>query len=453
MDSHGNGQGEHSKGHGVHLPDPSFWPIIVGISALIAGAGLIWWSDSPDSAFAGPLMGIGLLSVLLSAGGWAYEDGRMRKQAEEGHGPEPARPLFTQVLTFAIAEGQLDAARAAGGVLHAIEHTDLRDIEGFQDFRITVSPATAGPSQVLVETTWKGREGLATYEETRATLLDAVVNHEEQVVAGTVQVFDMDVLRDTKDTSFKFGMPAAATLVGSLVLSGFALGGALSLFQNDEKAAADGGNGGETPTPTGPVTEATVDGLDTRFSPNTLTLVANADVKVTFANKGAQLHNLHFLDKQGGADLAPGTKGEIIRGGESQVLSFKTPGVGTYFYLCDVHPTAMTGTLQVAEAPAGGGGSTSGPSINAADTKFDKTTLEATAGADYSITIKNTGKILHNIAFYDRKGGALLPGSKAGVLLKANESETLTFKAPAAGTYYFQCDVHPAEMNGQFVVK
>ncbi len=457
MEPHGNDHGGQGEGHNVHLPDPSFWPILVGVSAMLAGIGLIWWSGEPDSAFAGPLFGIGILSVLLSAGGWAYEDGRMRKKAEEGHGAEPAQPLYTQVLTFAIAEGQLDAARASGGVLAAVERTDLRDIEGFQDFRITVSPASAGPSQVLVETTWKGREGLATYESTRTTLLDTIGDHEEQVVPGTVQVFDMDVVRDTKDTSFKFGLPAAATLIGSLAIGGFAFGGGLTLFQKESTTVADGGgNGGETPAPTGPSTALTVDGLDSRFRPASISLVANADVKVTFANKGVQLHNIHFLDKKGGQELAPGAKGAIIKGGESEVLSFKTPGVGSYFYQCDVHPDVMVGTLQVAEAPAGGsagGGAPGGPTINAADTKFDKNTLEATANAEFSITIKNTGKALHNLSFYDKKAGAMLAGTKVGTFLKAAESETITFKPPAAGTYYFQCDIHPNEMNGSFVVK
>src|SRR5690606_22112968 len=108
-----------------------------------------------------------------------------------------------QVLTFAIAEGALDKARGESGVLTEIDSRDsvLRDLAGFQDLRIVVSPAETGPSQVLVETTWANREGLATYDETKDTLLDILTRHSDEVVAGSVQVFDMEVVRDTKDVA------------------------------------------------------------------------------------------------------------------------------------------------------------------------------------------------------------------------------------------------------------
>ena len=42
MDSHGAGNGEHGEEHGVHLPDPSAWPLVVGLAAFVLGAALIW---------------------------------------------------------------------------------------------------------------------------------------------------------------------------------------------------------------------------------------------------------------------------------------------------------------------------------------------------------------------------------------------------------------------------
>src|SRR5690606_6651538 len=115
---------------------------------------------------------------------------------------------YTQVITFAIADGQYEAASAEDGVLGKIDSADtaLRDLAGFQDLRIVAAPAETGPSQVLVETTWSDREGLARYDETRQTVLDMVGEFEDQVVPGTVQVFDTVVVRDTKDVAVKFGM-------------------------------------------------------------------------------------------------------------------------------------------------------------------------------------------------------------------------------------------------------
>ena len=95
---------------------------------------------------------------------------------------------------------------------------------------MTVSPAETGPSQVVVETTWSGREQLASYNETRQSMLDILARHDEQVAPGSVQVFDMEVLRDTKDTSFRFGWAGAATILGSLAILGFMLGAGLTLF-------------------------------------------------------------------------------------------------------------------------------------------------------------------------------------------------------------------------------
>ncbi len=38
-------------------------------------------------------------------------------------------------------------------------------------------------------------------------------------------------------------------------------------------------------------------------------------------------------------------------------------------------------------------------------------------------------------------------------LISAAKTGTLTWTAPAPGTYQFRCDVHPAEMTGTVTVK
>jgi plastocyanin len=356
MDSHATEHGNgHGEGHAVHLPDPSIWPFVVGLASLLAGVALIWWARAGDNAFAGPMVGAALAVVLISAGGWAWEDSRMRRKAEEGHGTEPRAPRYNQVLTFAIAEGALDAARARDGVLAALDSADLRDLEGFEDLRITVSPAAEGPSQALVETTWRGREGIADYEASRQTLLDILSAHTDEVVPGTVQVFDMEVIRDTKDTSFRFSLGAATTVLVGLLIGGFALGGALSIFQSE--ATAGGGNG----EPTAPADPYEIIGRDNFYTRTTLEAPPETEVTFTFNNRGRALHNLAFYtDESVSTPLAEGSVGNIIAGGQSDAVTFTTPGPGTYFFHCDLHPDTMKGQFIVREGapPPGGGAAT-----------------------------------------------------------------------------------------------
>jgi len=451
MDQHNSGHGGYGNAHGTPSPAPSFWALLVGLAALVTGVSLIWWSRDDSSNFAGPLLGLSAAMAVVAAGAWAYEDRRSKHRVDSGLVPATRDARYTQVVTFAIADGQLEAARAEDGVLSAIERCELQDMDGFQDLRVIASPSETGPSQVLVETTWSGREALTTYEETRRTLLDVLNVHAGQVVPGTVQVFDMEVVRDTKDTSFKFGFGTAATLLVSLAVGGIALGAGITAFQNDNAAA----NGNVTPAPSdgGLAIVAT----DNKFDKTTLTAPPDTDVTVSFKNAGKVQHNIHFLDKKGGQDLAPGAAGNILPGGQSETLTFKTPAAGTYYFQCDVHPDQMTGTFKVdasAAAPAAGGASAAAAqTLVAKGTKFDKSSIQAQAGKEFSLTIDNKDTVKHNIHVLDKKGGEDLAPGAAGKLVDGGLSDTIKFTPPAAGKFYFQCDVHPDQMFGDFVVK
>ncbi|MGE5596516.1 MAG: cupredoxin domain-containing protein [Hyphomicrobiales bacterium] len=466
MSSQSAGHGGHDDPE-VHLPDPSVWPLVAGVAAAIFGAALIFWSRDRDNDFAGPLVGLTLLLLFLSAFGWGWQDYHMRRKAALGeHAPARRNPRFTQVVTFAIAEGQLAAARATDGIITELEGSDLRDVAGFQDLRIIVSPADVGPSQVLVETTWSEREDLATYEETRRSLVDRIARHGAEVVPGSVQVFDMEVVRDTKDTSFKFGLGAAASVFGALIVGGFMLGAGLTAFQEDRPVA----EGGETPGTTTP-DPYRVTATDNKFNVNTLAAPPNTQVTFTLVNNGTAPHNLAFYtDESASTPLAEGSVGNHLDGGNTEEITFTTPGPGTYYFHCDFHPDQMNGTFIVsADAPApggagggaGGGGAENGGGeapaggavVNATDNKFDKASLEATAGQELTVTLNNKGKVPHNIHFYDKKGGDTLADGAEGAILQGGKTETLKFTPPQPGQYYYQCDLHPDQMNGTLTVK
>ncbi len=453
MDSQHNEHGGHGEGAGVHLPDPSVWPLIVGLAALVVGLALIWWSRDRNNDFSGPILGAAVVCALVAAAGWAYDDSRMRKKAETGHGGHAEGPVrFTQVLTFAIPEGELAAARGEGGVIQALEKSDLRDVDGFQDLRVVVTPAGSGPAQALAETTWSAREGLAAYDATRQTLLDVVTGHSSQVVPGSVQVFDMEVVRDTKDVTFKFGLGAAGALFGALIAGGFMIGAGLTLFQDDAVVVANGG--GEAPVENPYAVTAT----DNKFDKATLTAPPETEVTFDFTNKGKAKHNLSFYQAAGGAVIK---EGGIIDGGATEKVTFKTPAAGTYYFQCDLHPTEMKGTFEVkagaaapgAAAGGGGGEGAGGVTVTGTDNKFDKTSLTASAGKEFAVTFANKGKVKHNLSFYDKQNGSILvPGKSEGAIIDGGKSETLKFTPAAAGKFWFQCDLHPTEMKGELVV-
>jgi plastocyanin len=86
--------------------------------------------------------------------------------------------------------------------------------------------------------------------------------------------------------------------------------------------------------------------------------------------------------------------------------------------------------------------------VTAADLEFDATSIEATAGEAFTITLINNDSASHNLSVYTEEGGERIV---EGVVI--GEGETTEIEVPAldAGTYFFVCDLHP-DMNGPLVV-
>jgi plastocyanin len=89
--------------------------------------------------------------------------------------------------------------------------------------------------------------------------------------------------------------------------------------------------------------------------------------------------------------------------------------------------------------------------LSAKGLKFDKKTLVVPASQYVTIHLDNKdGGVLHNLSVYtDRSAKTKL---FAGETFQGNATKDYSFTAPAAGVYYFRCDVHP-DMNGAFIVK
>ena len=88
--------------------------------------------------------------------------------------------------------------------------------------------------------------------------------------------------------------------------------------------------------------------------------------------------------------------------------------------------------------------------VGAAASGFDTDCLAAPAGEAFTIEFDNQDQgVPHNVAIYDQEGGTEL---YKGEIITGVDTASYSADALDAGTYYFQCDVHP-NMNGTFVVQ
>ncbi len=80
---------------------------------------------------------------------------------------------------------------------------------------------------------------------------------------------------------------------------------------------------------------------------------------------------------------------------------------------------------------------------------FDKRSLSAAANQPVVLQFNNEDVgTLHNFAIYtNRNATTKIFGSD---LVTGPKVETLNFTAPAPGSYFFRCDVHPDTMTGTF---
>lgn len=108
--------------------------------------------------------------------------------------------------------------------------------------------------------------------------------------------------------------------------------------------ATDGGDntGGGTVAVSGGTVEITAD--DLAFDANVIQATAGEAFTVTFVNNDTMPHNISFYMEEGGEEIVVG---EVINGGETVEVEVPALDAGEYFFVCDVHPAEMTGSLVV----------------------------------------------------------------------------------------------------------
>ncbi|MBI3750499.1 MAG: cupredoxin domain-containing protein [Chloroflexi bacterium] len=82
------------------------------------------------------------------------------------------------------------------------------------------------------------------------------------------------------------------------------------------------------------------------------------------------------------------------------------------------------------------------PSLTASNQSgFDKTELDVPANVGFSLVLHNNDSVQHNVSIYSDQGHSqrVFGGEVANA-----GTHVYHVQALASGTYYFQCDIHPA---------
>lgn len=180
------------------------------------------------------------------------------------------------------------------------------------------------------------------------------------------------------------------------------------------------------------------------FDKGTIAVPAGGYVTVHFSNQdsGTQ-HNFAVYDSPSAQAVL--FQGATITGQATADYSFFAPTApGSYFFRCDVHPTTMTGAFVVVPTVT--------VTLTAKKMAFDKKTITVPAGAYVTLHFANEDAgVSHNVAVYCCPGARVIYFQ--GAVITGPQTTDYAFFAPEnPGTYFFRCDVHPAQMTGDFVV-
>ena len=196
----------------------------------------------------------------------------------------------------------------------------------------------------------------------------------EDGVASPAQLDGQQAMYERRrliDEVVKTGVPAAAAsqrdssssgalavlyLLIPLLVIGF-----LALNRNDAEpsSAEEGPPAAEGEGPGGGGGSNVIVALNTAFETEEITTEAGSTVSGTLENQDPVDHNIAFFESEDDTSDPESAffTSDTAGGGESVDFEFTAPDdPGDYPFICDFHPTTMTGTLVVEEGGGGGGG-------------------------------------------------------------------------------------------------
>jgi plastocyanin len=194
--------------------------------------------------------------------------------------------------------------------------------------------------------------------------------------------------------------------------------------------------------------------------------VAQSGWTQTFPTNNAGMHNLVISNGQptwtgqdfgntGGAVATGTATATMTANPTATVTAGITPTTTATTTITETAASTATATATVTSTgtSSGAGGTTYYADVlTARNIAFDKTTLTVPAGATVALTFVNDDAgVPHNFALYTDSSATT--AIFKGAIVTGQITTVYTFTAPSTpGTYYFRCDVHPTQMNGQFIV-
>ncbi|MEJ7803170.1 MAG: cupredoxin domain-containing protein [Candidatus Limnocylindria bacterium] len=111
-------------------------------------------------------------------------------------------------------------------------------------------------------------------------------------------------------------------------------------------AASTDDGGGNAGGGTIAVTDGAVElsAADIAFDANVIRATAGEAFTITFTNNDTAPHNVSVYTEEGGEEIV---LGDVIDGGATVEVEVPALDAGEYFFVCDIHPNEMTGSVVV----------------------------------------------------------------------------------------------------------
>jgi plastocyanin/heme-degrading monooxygenase HmoA len=323
---------------------------------------------------------------------------------------------YVQTVLVQIAASKLNEALDPQGLIGELEaHRAIASSRpGFRGMQMTRSAGVEGDALVVIETRWANNNALADYASESPNIASIIESHSDEIVPNTLQVHRMHgPTTAVSEAPHVYDRLALALFVPLGVLA-FAL---LVIY-----------------------------GLSRIY-------LALPDAAATPLAAGIALG---VLGVAGYFATHPSVPRWQIAGVFVAVLGTLAIG-GTAAAVYDSgHHTVKSPEAFVTPAPAAGGTPAGTPAANSVEITahniaFDKTTLTANAG-NVTILFHNTDSAIpHNFAVYRSDSGPTDEIKHTDIAAgPVDQTLALTLEK---GTYFFDCQVHPAQMFGKLVVQ
>jgi plastocyanin len=114
---------------------------------------------------------------------------------------------------------------------------------------------------------------------------------------------------------------------------------------------------------------------------------------------------------------------------------------------------AASPTTAAVASPTAGGAESETLNVSAQDFSFSPSDLQATKGTAYTIALDNRGQFPHTLTVYEDEAYTQpVAGADTG-RISGGESGQFVVTFSEAKDYYFRCEVHPTQMQGEIAVQ